>query len=144
MTIKITIGRQLLFFMAVSFFSSQALANCADTCESVRSSCLQTSSQQKNTACEEQFNICNLSCNRDNTLHCVYLGFKNYEGDANKENELQELTGGFARVTGGDKPHFGGLCSSHGMKCEYSISWDKTMYTCGGGKREPRRVACCR
>lgn len=144
MSIKISVWFRIVFLVVVSLFSFQAQANCTDACEVARSNCSQDSNKQNNAACEEQFNICTLSCNRDNTKHCVYLGFKNYEGEANKESELQEITGGFARVTAGDKPHFGGLCSSHGLKCEYSLGWDKTMYTCGGGKREPRRVACCR
>lgn len=144
MTIKITIWPRYLFLIAVSFFSAQVLANCTDVCEKQRNNCSQVSGQQVSTSCDEQFSICALRCNREQTLYCVYLGFKNYEGVADKENELKQITGGFARVTENETLHFAGLCSSNDMRCEYAIEWDGTMYSCGGGKREPRRVACCR
>ena len=144
MYIKITIWPRLFLLVAVLIFSSQVFANCADICESERSNCSQASSQQKTPRCDEQFNICVLSCNSEKTKHCVYLGFKNHDGVADREKELKEITGGFARVTEEISPHFAGLCSSTGMKCEYVLDWDRTMYSCGGDKREPRRVACCR
>ena len=144
MSIKITIWPRLFFLIAVSFLSSQVMADCTDICDSERSHCSQISSQQKNMRCDERFKICNLSCRREQNKHCVYLGFKNHEGVADKENEIKEMTGGFVRVTEEINPNFAGLCSSNGMKCEYVLDWDKTMYSCGGEKREPRRVACCR
>ena len=142
MTITRNLWPRLLLLIALPFFSTQVLANCADVCEQKRSNCIKNTSEQ-NARCDEQNNICKLTCNREQTLSCVYLGFKNHEGVADRENELKELTGGFARVSDEDKPHFAGLCSSHGMKCQYVLNWDKTMYSCGGEQREPTRVACC-
>jgi len=144
MYIKTAIWHKLLFLIAVQLFSSQVLANCSDSCQLERRTCLKNSSYQQNLRCEEQFDICTLSCNRQENLACVYLGFKNHDGIADKEMELKERTGGFARVTEESKSHFSGLCSSNNMRCEYVLNWDGRMYSCGGEKREPRRVACCR
>jgi len=144
MTIKITIWPRLFLLIVALILSSQVLANCTDICESERNNCLQASSQKSSARCDEQFNICTLSCNSEQTRHCVYLGFKNHDGVADKEKELKEITGSFARVTDETNPHFAGLCSSNGMKCEYVLDWDSSMYSCGGEKRESRRVACCR
>lgn len=144
MNMKVTTWHKLLFLFAVQFISTQALANCTDSCDVERNNCLQASSPQNNARCNEQFNICTLTCNRQKTLGCVYLGFKNHDGVADKEKELKEITGGFARIIEETKPHFSGLCSNNNMRCEYVIDWEGSMYTCGGEKREPRRVACCR
>ena len=144
MYLKTTICYKIILLFTVYLFSSQALANCNDTCVLERSNCQQSSTQKQNTHCDEQFSVCTLSCNRDKTIGCVYLGFKNHEGTADKEQELNKITGGFARVTEKDKPHFAGLCRSNNMRCEYVLGWDRTMYSCGGEKREPTRVACCR
>ncbi|MDH5473080.1 MAG: hypothetical protein OEY61_09510 [Gammaproteobacteria bacterium] len=144
MSIKITIWPRIFFLISLSFFSSQAWANCTDVCENERNDCSKTASQQHISACDEQFNICNLSCKREQTKYCVYLGFKNYDGVADKENELKEIVGDFSRVTEERHPNFAGLCRSNDMKCEYVLDWDGTMYSCGGEIREPRRVACCR
>ena len=144
MYMRAAIWHKLFFLFAVQFFSAQLFANCTDTCESERGNCLMTSKQQENTRCDEQFNVCTLTCNRQDTQGCVYLGFKNHDGAADKEKELREITGGFTRVTEEAKPHFAGLCSSNDMRCEYVLDWNRTMYSCGGDKRYPRRVACCR
>ena len=142
---RMTIWHKLFFLFAVQFFSTQAFADCTATCEVERSNCQKTSGQLQSNRCDEQFSVCTLNCNRENTGYCVYLGFKNPEGTADKEAELKEITGGFARVTNEkNQPHFGGLCRSANMRCDYVLGWDRTMYTCGGEKREPRRVACCR
>ena len=144
MHIKITIWHKLILLFTVHFFSSQALANCNDTCVLEHSNCQQASTQQQNARCDEQFSVCTLSCNRQKTMSCVYLGFKNHEGTANREKELNEITEGFARVTDEKNPHFAGLCRSNNMRCAYVLDWDRTMYSCGGVQREPARVACCR
>ena len=126
------------------FISLQALANCNDTCLLDHSSCQKNTAQQQDTHCDEQLSVCTLSCNRHETMSCVYLGFKNHEGTADREKELNEVTGGFARVTDEKSMNFAGLCRSNGKRCEYVLDWDGTMYSCGGAKREPRRVGCCR
>jgi hypothetical protein len=144
MYIKITIWHKLILLFMGFFFSAQVLANCIDTCVFERNNCQQTSTQLQNTHCDEQFSVCTLSCNRQQTMSCVYLGFKNHDGTADKEKELNEITGGFARVTDEINPHFAGLCRSNNMRCEYVLEWDRTMLSCGGPKRDPRRVACCR
>lgn len=144
MYIKMTIWHKLILLFTVQLFSSQALANCNEICSVERNNCLQSSSQQKNARCDELFGVCTLSCNRQETMSCVFLGFKNHEGIADREKELNDITGGFARVTDEENPHFAGLCRSYNMRCEYVLDWDRTMYSCGGVKRESRRVACCR
>ena len=144
MYLKTTIWYKMILLFTVYLFSSQALADCNDACVLERSNCQQSSTQQQNTRCDEQFDVCTLSCNRQKTMSCVYLGFKNHEGTADREEELNKITGGFARVTEEDYPHFAGLCRSNNMRCEYVLDWDRTMYSCGGEKREPTRVACCR
>ena len=144
MYVKITIWHKLILLCALHFFSAQALANCIQTCELEHNKCKQTSTQQQNTRCDEKFSVCTLSCNRQQTMSCVYLGFKNHDGIADKEEELNKITEGFARVTEEKYPHFAGLCRSNNMRCEYVLNWDGKMYTCGGERREPRRVACCR
>ncbi len=136
--------RKLILLFAFLFVSSQALANCADICAVEHSSCQETTTQQKDTRCDEKLSVCTLSCNREETMSCVYLGFKNHEGTADREKELSKITGGFTRVTVDQSPNFSGLCRSNDMRCEYVLDWDRTMYSCGGEKREPRRVACCR
>ena len=143
MYLKITIWYKMILFFTVYLFSTQVFADCNDICKLDLKNCQKSSAQNQSTRCEEQFGICSLSCNRDKTMGCVFLGFKNHEGVADREKELKELTGGFVRVTEVNKPHFAGLCRSHNMRCEYVLDWEKTMYTCGGEKREPNRVACC-
>lgn len=143
MYLKITIWHKMILFFTVHLFSSPALADCNDTCVLERSNCQQSSTQQSNTRCEEQFGICKLKCNRQNTMGCVYLGFKNHEGIADREQELNKFTGGFVRVTEENRVNFAGLCHSNNMRCEYVLDWDRTLYSCGGEKREPTRVACC-
>jgi hypothetical protein len=140
---RITLWHKLFFLLAMPLLSAQAYANCPETCALERSQCQQNSGQQ-DTRCEEQFSVCTLNCNREETQYCVYLGFKNHEGTADREKELKELTGGFARVTDEKHPHFAGLCRSNNMRCEFVMEWDKHMYSCGGEVREPNRVACCR
>jgi hypothetical protein len=144
MHIKTTIWHKLFFLIAVLFFSAPALANCPEACEVERSKCQEASSEDQKARCEEKFNVCTLNCNREETQYCAYLGFKNHDGVADKEKELSEITGGFARVTDEEHPHFAGLCRSNNMKCIYVMEWDKTMLYCGGANRDPRRVACCR
>ncbi len=144
MYIKITIWHKLILLFSAYFFSAQALANCNDTCVLERNNCQKSSTQQQNARCVEQFSVCTLSCNRQKTMSCVYLGFKNHDGTADREKELNGITGGFARVTDEKNPHFAGLCRSNNMRCAYVLDWDRAMYSCGGVKREPRRVACCR
>lgn len=139
-----TFWHKLILLFVILFFSSQALANCNDTCALEHSRCQQTSTQQQDTRCDEQLSVCTLSCNRQETMSCVYLGFKNHDGTADREKELKEVTGRFARVTDEKSPNFSGLCRSNDMRCEFVLDWDRTMYSCGGEKREPRRVACCR
>ena len=141
---SISIWHKLFFLVSLPFFSAQALANCPDACEVARSKCQETSNQEQPTRCEEQFNVCTLNCNRQETGSCVYLGFANHEGTADKEKELKELTGGFARVTDEKHPHFAGLCRSNNMQCIYVLKWDTSMFSCGGANRDPGRVACCR
>ena len=143
MYLRIAVWYRIILFFTVYLFSSQVMANCKESCVLERSNCQQSSGKQANTRCDEQYGVCTLSCNREKTMGCVYLGFKNYEGKADREEELKAFTGGFVRVTEKTKPHFAGLCSSQNMRCEYVLGWDKTMYTCGGEKREPTRVACC-
>ncbi|MCW9014059.1 MAG: hypothetical protein OQL06_09775 [Gammaproteobacteria bacterium] len=142
MHLKITIWYRIILLFTVYLFSSQALASCNNACVLERSNCQQSSAEQ-NTRCDEQFGICTLRCNRHNTMGCVFLGFKNHEGIASREQELNEITGGFVRVTEEDRPNFAGLCRNNNMRCEYVLDWDRTMYSCGGEKREPTRVACC-
>ena len=139
-----TFWHKLILAFAVLFFSSQALANCNDACVSEHRSCKQASAQQQDKRCDEQLSVCTLSCNRQETMSCVHIGFKNPEGAADKDKELDEITGGFARVTDEKSLNFAGLCRSIDMRCEYVLNWDKTMFSCGGEKREARRVACCR
>lgn len=144
MRTKANTWHQLIFLFAALFFSAQALADCPDTCAQKRSQCEEASSPDQKFRCEEKFNVCNLSCNREQTQYCVYVGFTNHEGTADKEKELKELTGAFTRVTEDEFPHFAGLCRNLEMRCDYTMAWDKTQFSCGGEKREPNRVACCR
>lgn len=130
--------------IAILLGSPGAFAQCSDDCTALLKSCQQSATGQQESRCQEQFEICKLSCNRDKTQSCVFLAFKNHEGVADKEKELEEITGGFARVTDEKHPHFAGLCSSNNMRCDYVLEWNRTMYSCGGQKREPNRVACCR
>ena len=133
-----------VFVIAILLGSSGAFAQCTNDCTASLKSCQQSASGQQKSRCEEEFEICKLKCNRDKTQSCVYLAFKNHEGVADKEKELEEITGGFARVTDEKHPHFAGLCSSNNMRCDYVLKWNRTMLSCGGQKREPNRVACCR
>ena len=139
-----TIRRKLVLFLSVFILSSQALADCNEACVLERNSCQQTSSQQQGQRCDERFSVCTLSCKRQETMSCVFLGFKNHEGEADREKELKDVTNGFARVTDEKSQNFAGLCRTNNMKCEYVLGWAGTMYSCGGVKREPGRVACCR
>lgn len=145
MNLKTAVGLNLLFLFAAQLFSTQAFADCSAACERELSSCQSgaTSPEQKNR-CSEQSAICGLNCNRDQTMYCTYLGFKDHDGVADKDQELKEVTGAFARITSDGRPHFGGLCSSNNLKCDHVLGWDRKMYYCGGEVREPRRVACCR
>ena len=142
---NVTIGQKLFFLFAVQIFSAQAFAGCSAACEVELSNCqkVATSPEQKNR-CSEQSSICALNCNRENTMYCTYLGFKDHDGLADKEKELEEATGGFARVTSDGRPHFGGLCSSHNLKCDHVLGWNKKLFYCGGFIKHPHRVACCR
>lgn len=133
-----------VFIIVTLLCSHNLFAECSDDCSASLKSCQQSASGQQNSACQEQFEICNLICNRDQTQSCVFLAFKNHEGVADKEKELEEITGGFARVTEEQYPHFAGLCSNNNMRCDYVLEWNQTMYSCGGSKRDPNRVACCR
>ena len=135
---------KLIVLLATFFISSQAHANCSDACVATHSSCLQSSSKTHTSRCDEQLSVCTLSCNRHQTMSCVFLGFKNHEGAADKEMELKKVTGQFARVTDEKSLNFANLCRSSNMRCEYVLEWDGTMFSCGGEKRDPRRVACCR
>lgn len=145
MHLKTNILKTLFIFFGLTLLSTQVFADCLNACTTEHNNCLKTATNetQKNR-CEELSNVCNLNCNRDKTMYCTYLGFKDHDGKADKEKELEEITGGFTRVTSDGRPHFGGLCSHHNLKCNHVIAWDKQMYMCGGDKREPRRVACCR
>ncbi len=145
MHVKTIIWKKLFFLFVVQFLSAQAFADCPTACEVEHSNCQKaaTSQEQKNR-CSEQSSVCTLTCNRDKTMYCTYLGFKDHDGIADKEKELEEVTGGFARVTSDGRPHFGGLCISNNMKCDHVLSWKKSLHYCGGEIREPRRVACCR
>ena len=139
--------KKLFFLFVVQFLSLQAFADqgCTTACELEHSNCqkVATSQEQKNR-CNEQSSICSLNCNRDKTMYCTYLGFKDHDGVADKEKELQEVTGGFARVTSDGRTHLGALCLSNNMKCDHVLSWENTLHYCGGEVRNPRRVACCR
>ncbi len=139
-----TFWHKLIPFFVLLFLSSQAHANCNDTCASEHRRCQQNSSQQKDTRCDEQLSICSLSCNSQETMSCTFIGFKNHEGTADREKELKEITGRFTRVTDKKSLNFAGLCRSNDMRCDYVLNWDGRMYSCGGEKREPRRAACCR
>ena len=145
MHVKTTIWQKLFFLFVVQLLSAQAFADCSTACEVEYSNCQKaaTSQEQKNR-CSEQSSVCTLSCNRDKTMYCTYLGFKDHDGIADKEKELEEVTGGFARVTSDGRPHFGDLCISNNMKCDHVLGWNKSLHYCGGEIREPRRVACCR
>lgn len=130
----------------VALFSSQfAIAQCGDACSASLQQCKQSATAAQQARCRQQFEICSLKCNRDATQGCVWLAFENHEGVADRDKELGEITGGsFARITHEKHPHFAGLCSSYDMQCEYVLDWDRTMYSCGGDRREATRVACCR
>ena len=142
---KITIWQKLLFLVIAQILSIQAFADCAAGCEQAYSSCQKAATNEvQMSRCIEQSAICALTCNRENTMYCTYLGFKDHEGVADKEKELEAITGGFARVSSDERPHFGGLCSSNKMTCDHVQGWDKKLYYCGGEVRHPRRVACCR
>ncbi len=145
MHIKTITWQKLFFLFVVQMLSAQAFADCPTVCEVEHRDCQKsaTSQEQKNR-CSEQSSICTLTCNRDKTMYCTYLGFKDHEWVADKEKELEEVTGGFARVTSDGRPHFGGLCNSNNMKCDHVLGWNKKLYYCGGEIRQPRRVACCR
>lgn len=144
MYIITTIWHSFLLLFTVFIFSPHAIASCNDTCMPERKNCQQTSDQPHATHCDEQFNVCVLSCNRQKTMSCVYLGFNNHEGTADREKELGKLTNGFARVTDEKTLNFDGLCRNNDMRCDFVLDWEGTMFSCGGEKREPGRVACCR
>lgn len=135
---------KLVFILTIYLFSPLVFAECSDTCMTMRNNCEQSATEQQKQQCLDQFNVCKLKCNRSKTQSCVFLAFKNHEGTANREQELKEITGGFARVTHKEHPHFAGLCSSNNMRCDYVLDWDRTMYTCGGEQHRATRVACCR
>ena len=138
------IRHKLTLILIIYLFSPLVFAQCSDTCMTEFNNCEQSATEQQKFECMDQFNICKLKCNRSKTHSCVWLAFKNHEGTADREQEIREITGGFARVTHEEHPHFAGLCSSNNMRCEYVLNWDRTMYSCGGQKREATRVACCR
>ena len=145
MYVKTIIGQKLFFLFVMQFLSAPAFADCPTACKVEHSNCQEaaTSQEQKNR-CSEQSSICSLNCNREKTMYCTYLGFKDHDGIADKEKELEEVTGGFARVTSDGRLHFGGLCLSNNMKCDHVLGWNKSLHYCGGEIRNPRRVACCR
>ena len=135
---------KLTFIVVALLCAPAAFATCSDGCSALLQSCEQSAAEQQRSICQERFEICKLKCNRAKTQGCVWLAFKNYDGVANRERELTEITNGFARITHEAHPHFAGLCSSNSLRCDYVLDWDQTMYSCGGQRREATRVACCR
>lgn len=144
---KTTTWQKLIFLFMLQFLSTQAFANdnCTTACEVELNNCQKAAvSQKQKNRCSEESSVCALNCNRDKTMYCTYLGFKDYDGKLYREKELAEATGGYARVTSDGRPHFGGLCSSFNLKCDHVIDWNKKIYYCGGELKEPGRVGCCR